>query len=291
MRQQTEKISTEIRKNYKTTFRTVTETSDTSSKRYVLTNQTPDLLNYEMRRKMRQVGVQVQDIGTYLCWQTYVDDPGKQLGISKLVHLAKGPEVGDVPPPEAVPMPQPIYTEFNIDIPFVPKTEDTLPEDDMDEVYAFGEEVNLEDTGEGTPERIQHVFGGFKTMCDQAGYEFGENGLIQFDYGGNDIRLLLHELTEDVPGSIAFSVKVKHVNFRNVSPLRVVAKIAWQPSKKLSDEVTAQNQKKIAEFNEKTKLEHERAFVEAARERIRLMGQVESRSFHDLREEERIRAC
>ena len=103
MRQQTEKVSTEIRKNFKSTFRTVTETTDTSSKRYVLTNTTPDLLNYEMRHKMRQVGVQVQDIGTYLCWQAYVDDPGRQLGISKLVHLAKGPEMGDVPPPEAIP--------------------------------------------------------------------------------------------------------------------------------------------------------------------------------------------
>ena len=79
MRQQTEKLSTEIRKNFKSTFETVTETTDTSSKRYVLSNTTDKLINYELRRKMRQVGVQVQDIGTYLCWQTYVDDPGRQL--------------------------------------------------------------------------------------------------------------------------------------------------------------------------------------------------------------------
>ncbi|MDE2389580.1 MAG: hypothetical protein KGN35_10980 [Betaproteobacteria bacterium] len=87
-----------------------------------MNNTTPDLLNYEMRRKMRQVGV--QDIGTYLCWQTYVDDPGRQLGIAKLVHLAKGSEVGEIPPPEAISMPQPVTTDLNIDIPFVPKTED-----------------------------------------------------------------------------------------------------------------------------------------------------------------------
>ena len=77
MRKQTEKLSSEIRRNFKSTFKTVTEVTDTSSKRYVLTNSTKELINYEMRRKMRQVGVQVQDIGTYLCWQTYVDDPGK----------------------------------------------------------------------------------------------------------------------------------------------------------------------------------------------------------------------
>jgi hypothetical protein len=44
-RQQVEKLSTEIRQSYKTTFRTVTETIDTSSKRYVLTNGTPRLIN------------------------------------------------------------------------------------------------------------------------------------------------------------------------------------------------------------------------------------------------------
>ena len=32
---------------------------------------------------MRQVGVQVQDIGTFLCWQTYVDDPGRELGLGQ----------------------------------------------------------------------------------------------------------------------------------------------------------------------------------------------------------------
>ena len=87
MRQQTEKLSTEIRTNFKSTFKTTSETTDTSSKRYVLSNSTSELINYELRRKMRQVGVQVQDIGTYLCWQTYVDDPGKHLGISKWYTL------------------------------------------------------------------------------------------------------------------------------------------------------------------------------------------------------------
>lgn len=287
MRQQTEKISTEIRKNYKSTFRTVTETTDTSSKRYVLNNTTAELLNYEMRRKMRQVGVQVQDIGTYLCWQTYVDDPGRQLGIAKLVHLAKGPEVGEIPPPEAIPMPQPVTTELSIDIPFVPKTEDTLPEDDMDEVYAEGKEVNLDDS-EGEPEKIQWHFGGFKMQCDQPGYEYGEDGFISFDYGGSDIRLQLDEVQEDTPGAIRFSVKVKHVNFRNVSPLRVIAKITWQPGKKLNDEVIAQNEQKIKEFNEKSRFEYEQAFVEAARDRINKMSRIESRKYEDLREEERI---
>ena len=63
MRQQTDKLSSEIRKNYKTTFKTVTEVTDLSSTRHTLANTTNKLVSYELRRKMRQVGVQVQDIG------------------------------------------------------------------------------------------------------------------------------------------------------------------------------------------------------------------------------------
>src|SRR5262249_13037652 len=38
MREQSAKLTSEVRQNYKTTFRTVTETTDTSSRRYVLQN-------------------------------------------------------------------------------------------------------------------------------------------------------------------------------------------------------------------------------------------------------------
>jgi hypothetical protein len=287
MREQTEKLSTEIRKNYKATFRMVTETTDTSSKRYVLSNTTNQLINYELRRKMRQVGVQVQDIGTYLCWQTYVDDPGRQLGISKLVHLAKGPELGAIPPPEAIPMPVPITTDHPIDIPFVPRTEDTDPEDDMDEAYRDGREVNT-DTSEGERERIQDDFDGFKAMVDQPNYEFGEDGVIEFDYGGNDIEISVRNLEEPSPGKITFSIHLEHVNFRNVSPLRVIARVTWQPTGDAVKEVNEKNQANIDKFNEQTRHEYEKAFVDAARERINKASNVEPRRFEDLREEERI---
>ena len=97
MRQQTDKLSTEIRQNYKSTFKTITETTDTSSKRYVLSNATQALMNYELRRKMRQVGVQIQDVGTYLCWETFVDDPGRQLALPDLIHIAKPADLAAVP--------------------------------------------------------------------------------------------------------------------------------------------------------------------------------------------------
>ena len=81
MREQSTKLSSEVRQNYKTTFRTVTETTDTSSRRYVLQNTTARLVSYELSRKMREIAVQVQDLGRQLCWQLYIDNPGDNLGL------------------------------------------------------------------------------------------------------------------------------------------------------------------------------------------------------------------
>jgi hypothetical protein len=283
MRQQSEKLSTEIRRNYKSTFKTVTEVTDTSSKRYLLNNTTPDLINYELRRKMRQVGVQVQDIGTYLCWQTYVDDPGRQLGIAKLVHVAKPPDLGQVPPPDTIPMPELIVTEKQVHIPFVPMTEDTS-QDDMDENYRYGKEVNT-DFSEGERERIKYKFGPYKIVCDQPGYEFAG---IDIDPQGNDVQVRIYDDSESPKGTFQFRIKLRHVNFRNVSPIYVTAKVTWRPTEDHLAEIEAKNLEKTEAFNQETQREFEKAFVEAARERINMASNVEPRKFEDLREEERV---
>ena len=284
MRQQTEKLSTEIRRNVKSTFRTVTETTDMSSKRYVLNNTTGDLINYELRRKMRQVGVQVQDIGTYLCWQTFVDDPGRNLGVAKLVHIAKDPELGAIAPPESVPRPGMHATQLTIDIPFVPATEDTEPDEDMDEAYRDGEEVNT-DTAEGDPERVKWQFAGFKSVCDIAGYTFKD---VEFDYGGQDVRLDITDLDATSPGEVAFGIQVRHINFRNNPNVRVIAKVNWQPSDAMVAEVETKNQAAVSKFKEETRRAHEKAYLDAARDRINKASRIERRKFEELREEERI---
>src|SRR5262249_25632389 len=155
-------------KNFKSMFKTVTEVTDTSSKRYVLSNSTDKLINYELRRKMRQVGVQVQDIGTYLCWQTHVDDPGRQLGISKLVHVAKSPDLDSIPTPESIPVPGELDAEKMLTINFIQTSEDTST---LDEGYRHGREVEEEDC-EGDVETIQDDFSE-EMICDQSGYRLG----------------------------------------------------------------------------------------------------------------------
>lgn len=284
MRSQTEKLSTEIRKNFKSTFRTVTETTDTSSKRYVLQNSTAALVNYELRRKMRQVGVQVQDVGTYLCWQTYVDDPGRDLGIAKLIHIAKDPELGHIPPPEKIPAPGDHMTEHNIDIPFVPRTEDTEPDEDMDEAYRYGVEVNT-DANEGTPEKVQYIFSGLKASCDLVNYQYDG---IDFDYGGNDVIIEVEDLQEPTPGQVTYTIKLKHVNFRNNPHLRVIAKVKWRPTDAYRAEIAKKEQENVDAYTAASDREFKKAFVDAARDRVTKASKIDPRPFEELREEERI---
>src|SRR5690606_27085542 len=56
--------------------------------------------------KMRQVGVQVQDYGVQLCWQTYVDKPGDALGLAKLVHIAAPADLQGLKEPDAPARPE-----------------------------------------------------------------------------------------------------------------------------------------------------------------------------------------
>ncbi|MGE0400115.1 MAG: peptidoglycan-binding protein [Kofleriaceae bacterium] len=280
MREQTEKLSSEIRRSYKSTFKQVTEKTDTSSKRYLLKNATEKLINYELRRKMRQVAVQVQDIGTYLCWQTFVDDPGRQLGIARLVHVAKDPETGGAPPPEAIPIPQPIVTQLPIDLPFVQLSEDR---GDLDEGYENGAEVD-EDFNEGAIETIQAVFPGFTATCEQSGYELAH---LDFDAQGNDVQLSVVDLVP-ADGSVSFGINLDYVNFRGNSPIRVMANVTWRPKQTWLDEIHAKNRANMAKYTERTQFEYQKAFTEAARERIKLASNIAPRKYEDLREEERI---
>lgn len=111
-RTQSEKVSSQIRRNFKTTLRTVTETTDTSSRRYVVQNTTDQLVNYELRRKMRKVAVQLQHLGMRLCWQVYLDNPGNLLGLGEMVHTVTASANGMKPPDPLAPQEKQITVQF-----------------------------------------------------------------------------------------------------------------------------------------------------------------------------------
>jgi hypothetical protein len=279
MRQQTEKLSSEIRKNFKSTFKTITEVTDMSSKRYLLNNSTQQLINYEMRRKMRQVGVQVQDVGTYLCWQTYVDDPGKDLGLAKLIHIAKTPDLDNIPHPEEIMPFEALPENKQVTIPFQQTSAD---EGDKDEGYRNGREVDT-DFNEGAVETIradfEQVFNAPKSGYLLAGAEVNANG--------NSVELSMGPITND-KGKASFNLHLDYANFRGQDQMEIGITLNWQPDPALNEEINKKNAANLAAFKVKEAEAYQKTFVENAKERVKIASKITERPGEELREEERI---
>lgn len=279
MRQQSEKLSTEIRTNYKSSFKTITEVTDTSSKRYVLSNTTDNLINYELRRKMRQVGVQVQDVGTYLCWQTYVDHPGKQLGVAKMVHLAKPADIDNIPQPDKIIPPKPIHQDIPIQIPFI-----NLDSASNDDEFTHGSETSI-----GFADKVNHIESNHvrEVICEQANYILKN---VVFDTAGSDAKVSLkdNKIEQDSNSNKArFTVHLDYINFHGQDNISINANLLWEPvfdQQKIHEE----NEKNLKNYTAKVEYENRKAFITAAKERIKQASNLEPRKFDELREEERI---
>lgn len=271
-RAQSTKLTNEIKRNHKTSLRTVTETTDVSSKRYVLTNNTSQLVNYELRRKMRQVGVQLQDIGTQLCWQVYVDDPGKALGIAQLVHIAEPADLASLPLPQAPVYLEPAVTDMSISFPY----ESTTDTEEKDVTFFKGSD---QESGLNNNDRIVW----------QRKYEASPP---QHGYSLKSVEVTpMHSSTcvavvDIINSSGEFQISLEEVNFNDQSAVNLAVKLHWHPpdQKALEDQYNAAL---AAHEQEKSRLAKE-AFLKAARERVRLASAIEERDSMVLRSEERI---
>ncbi len=279
MRQQSKKLTNEITENFKSTFRTVTEDTDTSTKRYVLTNTTNDLINYELRRKMRQVVVQVQDVGSYLSWQTYVDDPGAQLGLARLVHVGAPPDLSKIPQPQLIVPPAPFSESLNLTIPFI-DADDASNDDTFDN----GSETSL-----GFADATDHIVADIpqkQVRCSQAGFHLTG---VSIDTQGADATMSVppSSIVDDGTGSFSFTVHLDHVNFQEQNSLPVKATLNWAPTVD-QNAIDTENKKRLDMFTAQEQAVFNNAFVTAARERINAASNIVSRPFDDLRDEERI---
>jgi hypothetical protein len=273
MRQQSEKLSSEIKKNFKTTFKTSTEVTDTTSKRYVIQNTTDKLVNYELRRKMRKVGVQVQDIGTQMCWHTFVDDPGRHLGVSKLVHIAQAADLSDLADPDLVERPVAVPQEVNINVPFI-GIGDT---DDADQAYQKGIDDDDDDF-------IQWLFPQ-TVFFDKSGYTLSD---VTFDSQGNDVQAGQVGLLSDEGSSTgSFTLFLDSVNFKGQQSVSIKATLLWSPGAALLKQIDDENAKRLSATSAEKARRFKEAFYKAARERIKLASQISPRPAEDLREEER----
>lgn len=283
MREQSTKLSAEIRKNYKTTFKTVTETTDLTSKKMVLTNSTEELINYELRRKMRQVAVQVQDIGTYLCWQTYVDRPGNMLGLSNLVHIAQKPDGQSPQPPEDIPEMLPFSNQETITIDCI-GLDNQFDDNALDEFYVpchkhHGAHLKEDNGHEYIIQRVHKK----KITPKAPGYKLVD---IKFD-GNTDVTL---DARISNPYNGEFEITLNSINFQNKTNMVVNATSYWEVDKSSTHymELEAKRAKQQILYDNAKRQEYETQYVTAARERIKLASNIQSRKYEELREEERV---
>jgi hypothetical protein len=294
-RQQTQKLSSEIRQSYKSTLKTTTETTDLNSKRYVLQNNTNELVNYELRRKMRQVGVQLQDYGTRLCWQAYVDGPGDTLGVPIFVHAAPPPDLQSIKAPEQPPPPDPLVrgdalvvkgtwdhgneTQWNFS-PIGPPVSIVPP---PGYVYDHAE-LSVQQgppwyyrAWPGSPDdatiqiRLDPPISaspGFVRTVGSASDGTAENSVTQVLVG---VGIAPGGLRDDTKYDIAIQV----------TPV-------YKPSLALLKGTNDAYLAAVAKYNEQTKQAYQQTLFQSIRERVKLASNIQPRSFAELREEERI---
>jgi hypothetical protein len=280
MRQQSEKVSSEIKRNFKTTFKTSTEITDTTSKRYVIANTSKRLVNYELRRKMRKVGVQVQDIGLQLCWHTFVDDPGGALGIAKLVHIGEKPEMADVVHPDAPAQPGVQNEEMTIPIPFV-----GLDTDDKDNAYTNGSETEV-----GIIDETEHIKWQFPfkaTPYKSPGYTLTAVAVEAIGFDAH-VSTPADKIKSDAGSSQGeFQIDVNYVNWNDNDHFQVKAVLTWSPDPASIDAINNEYAAKLQTYTEERARRYKEAFLKASRERIKLASQIRPRPAEVLREEER----
>lgn len=274
MRQQSAKLTTEIRENYKTTFRTVTETTDTVSKRYVISNPSNEMFNYELRRKMRQVAVQVQDIGSYLCWDTFVDEPGSALGLANLVHMAK--------PADVIPVPSNLALADLADV-VVPFTANGV--------------WDYNDRQGNTGNQFVHI-GALTPPPGPDGYELvkpeGTFPVSQISASGEDFHQVWAYMGRFLPdGTIELGVWTKPtgIGWDDRVDFVLQGAVSYRPNQAKKDEITAARNAR-SEEQEIAKQQNDTAtrtaYFTSAKERLEQASAIKQRKYEDLREEERI---
>lgn len=276
MRQQSEKLSSEIKRSFKSTFRTSTELQDTSSKRYVIDNKTEKLINYELRRKMRLVGVQVQDLSTQLCWQVYVDEPGRELGVAELVHIAEPADLANMPMPEGPAQPERKTVELSVQFAY-----ENTPDSEGDEKDVVFYDGDDQEGGLNNNDKIVWKRN-FNVEPPAPGYTLED----QFDWMTSHTEVCVAELKR-VNSTGTFEVALRQVNFNDQNSIPLKVTTYWNPPPTPAEVQQAYNDK-MAEYAEDKKRKAKEAYVTAARERIKQASQIQGRPSEDLREEERV---
>jgi hypothetical protein len=291
-REQTEKLATEIKRSFKSVFKTVTETTDTRTKRYLIQNPGQKLVNYELRRKMRRVGVQQQDLGTQLCWQVFVDDPGATLGLADLIHFAESPELANLKAPTPLPPPMSIPVKVTVPIPFNPINHSDNGEAIYEYKYAEFHHGNRINTNNEDEQDKQIVMGPFRFKFDPP----------QPDYVMEEVRVLgpqgnmtgqvragsptINKDPKDQPDG-TFDVIMQRLCFKGNQNVPLDVEIVYKPTSVATTAYENLKKKAEAEYTEEKYRVIQESYTKRVRDRIKQASSIKQRPAWDLREEER----
>ena len=284
MREQSSKLSNEIKQNYKTTFRTLTETTDTASRRYMLQNTSTKLVSYELARKMRKVAVQVQDLGRRLCWQLYVDNPGDPLGVGDFVYATDSALDSSVKRPDHQPYPANVEKTFSTAFPYI---QTNGGDDDTEDTYTT--KAGSPDVGIFVPDVS---FSGdneikFKNMfkCPPTPAGFVLKNISAIDFHGASVQWD-PKIELDVAQE-QFSIRLMSANFNSQRQMPFDVTLVYEPTPALKASIDAANSAVDKTYQDSVAAENEGKFFETLRSRLKLLSQVQTRSQTVLREEER----
>jgi hypothetical protein len=288
-REQAEKLSSEIKRSFKSVFKTVTETTDTRSRRYVLQNTSIDLINYELRRKMRRVGVQLQDLGTHLCWQVFIDDAGATLGLADLVHFAESPDLAnlkqqDVPKPVTIKKPYSARISFqgflgNDDNGAGADYGDTYLRNDNKYV---GHRINTNDDDVADREIFMGPFT-FKFDLPQIGYFLSDVRIL----GPQGNKTAVARPAEFQPNPSSFNLIMDELSFGGSNEILLDVELVFEPSSDAMKEYEKAKALALIKYDAEKQRILEKSFMESVRQRIKDASNIKSRPSWDLREEER----
>ena len=246
---------------------------------------------------MRRIGVQLQDIGTRLCWQVFVDDPGENLGLAEMVDLVATPDVSSIKSPDHVPY-QPVITK-KITVPFTfkPWTQaanntavytwtgsqpvsggtveianhsNTSNPDEQDEQIYIEQSVVFD-----PPQPGYHCNGGVRLINAGAGgtvVTLRGNGFLQSDKNPNECKIVLDRVRFNNGADIPMDLEVDFV------PIDATTE---------QDRINKLNAIADAKYDADKARLLKRSYLEAIRQRIKDVNQIRSRPTWDLREEER----
>ncbi|GIH93243.1 hypothetical protein ACFFMN_00270 [Planobispora siamensis] len=288
-RTQSSKVTSEIKRNFKTTFKTVTDVTDTSSRRYVVQNTTAELVNYELRRKMRKVGVQLQHIGARLSWQVYLDAPGRGLGLGDMVDVVAAPDLTGVQKPEIQPRPQDQKVTYPLSLPFVLHQG---ADDEAENTYKLSDENRdhgIHKPDVGINNIIQFRFD-FPLPPPPPGYEV--NRIASIDFRGAQVQFTTSHTDLGMPANPdparnSLGLRLTHANFQGRKSLPFDASIVYTPTAAAVQAIDAANAEARAAYaRQVAQLQHE-AYGHAVRERLKKVSTMRSRPPEDLRSEER----